>query len=329
MSNEPSVAREPGEAKKSRGGLILVLQVVLTALAFGYLLSKTEVDKLMESFRSMPLWSVPVGVATLLLVLFFGAIRWRLLLAAYGARGSMPILRLFKLQLIGLFYNLMPGAVGGDVIRGLVSRDAFGDRVSAGLAVVLVERVIGLIGLMLLVVFVLALHPIQNLELSPWVFAMGTLACLGALLAIALARRFAHILPRVIAKQLQDLPELSNLHAFGLALLVSIGNQALVGVMGHLAIAPLAPQVQLLDSLALAPLAFAAIFFPLTVAGAGTRDQAMIALYGMLGVPRTHALTASVQILISYLLVSAIGGLLGMLSPLQVNVRAPGMAGNE
>jgi uncharacterized membrane protein YbhN (UPF0104 family) len=99
--------------------------------------------------------------------------------------------------------------------------------------------------------------------------------------------------------------------------------------MGHLAIAPLAPQVELLDSLALAPLAFAAIFFPLTVAGAGTRDQAMIALYGMLGVPRTQALTASVQILISYLVVSALGGLLGMLAPLQVNVRTPGMASSD
>ncbi|HKP55756.1 MAG TPA: lysylphosphatidylglycerol synthase transmembrane domain-containing protein [Polyangiales bacterium] len=317
------------EGKKSRGGRILLMQVVLTVLAFAYLLHKTDIAKLVESFGSLPLWSVPAGVCTLLVVMFAGAIRWRLLLAAYGARGSMPISRLFKLQLVGLFYNLMPGAVGGDVIRGLVSRDAFGDRVSAGLAVVLVERVMGLIGLMFLVVGVLALHPVKNLELSPWVFAIGALACVGALVAIALARRVAHLLPKPIAKQLQDLPELSNLKAFGLALIVSIGNQALVGVMGHLAIAPLASQVQLLDSLALAPLAFAAIFFPLTVAGAGTRDQAMIALYGMLGVPRTQALTASVQILISYLVVSAIGGLLGMMAPLQVNVRRPGMASSE
>jgi glycosyltransferase 2 family protein len=317
------------ESKKSRGGRILLLQVVLTVLAFAYIFHKTDVDKVVESFRSLPLWSVPAGVGTLLVVMFAGAVRWRLLLAAYGARGSMPLWRLFKLQLVGLFYNLMPGAVGGDVIRGLVSRDAFGDRVSAGLAVVLVERVMGLIGLMLLVVGVLALHPVTNLELSPWVFAVGALGCVGALVAIALARRFAHLLPQVVAKQVRNLPELSNLPAFGMALVVSIGNQALVGVMGHLAIAPLAPQVQLLDSLALAPLAFAAIFFPLTVAGAGTRDQMMIALYGLLGVPSTKAVTASVQILISYLIVSAIGGLLGMLAPLQVNVRTPGMASSD
>jgi glycosyltransferase 2 family protein len=305
------------------------LQIGLTIAAFAYLIYISDVDSLVRSFESAPLWGVPAGVATLLLVMLAGAIRWRLLLSAYGARASLPIGRLFKLQLVGLFYNLMPGAVGGDVIRGLVSRDAFGDRLSAGLAVVLVERVMGLIGLMFLVVGVLAMHPIRGLSLSPWMFAIGVVACGGALTGIALARRFAGLLPRVIAKQLEDLPALSNLGAFGLALLVSIANQALVGVMGHLAVAPLAPQVQLLDSLVLSPLAFAAIFFPLTVAGAGTRDAAMVALYGMLGVPRANALTASLQILLSYIIVSAIGGLLGMIVPMTPNVRTTSMASSD
>lgn len=299
----------------------MLVQVGLTVAAFAYLFHISDVDLLLASFRSAPLWGVPAQVLTLLTVMFAGAIRWRLLLAAYGARGKPPLLRLFKLQLVGLFYNLMPGAVGGDVIRGVVSRDAFGDKLSAGLAVVLIERVMGLIGLMFLVVGVLALHPIVGLSLSPWVLALGIVGCTGALAGIALARRVADKLPRVLRAQLQDLPALSNFAAFGLAMIVSIANQALVGVMGHLAIAPLAPEVQLLDSLALAPLAFAAIFFPLTVAGAGTRDAAMVALYGMLGVPKAQALTASLQILLSYIIVSAIGGVLGVVEPLTASVR--------
>jgi uncharacterized membrane protein YbhN (UPF0104 family) len=325
---EPIPSAAPAPTKKRGASRLMLLQIALTVIAFAYLLHKSDLDVLVASFRSAPLWGIPAGVATLLLVMFAGAIRWRLLLSAYGARTSLPIARLFKLQLIGLFYNLMPGAVGGDVIRGLVSRDAFGDRVSAGLAVVLVERVMGLIGLMLLVVGVLAVHPIRDLQLSPWMFAVGVVACVGALAGIGLARRLAPKLPRALAQQLQSLPELSNLGAFGAALVVSILNQALVGVMGHLAISPLAPQVQLLDSLALSPLAFAAIFFPLTVAGAGTRDAAMVALYGMLDVPRASALTASLQILLSYLIVSALGGLLGILVPIAPSTRT-GQNGQE
>jgi uncharacterized membrane protein YbhN (UPF0104 family) len=312
-------------SRKPRVSRLMLLQVGLTLAAFAYLLHISDVDALLRSFRSAPLWGVPAQVLTLLAVMFAGAVRWRFLLSAYGARAKPPLLRLFKLQLVGLFYNLMPGAVGGDVIRGVVSRDAFGDRLSAGLAVVLIERVMGLIGLMFLVVGVLALHPIAGLALSPWVLALGVVGCSGAVAGIALARRVADKLPRVIRTQLQDLPALSNMPAFGLALIVSILNQALVGVMGHLAIAPLAPEVHILDSLALAPLAFAAIFFPLTVAGAGTRDAAMVALYGMLGVPRTQALTASLQILLSYVVVSAIGGVIGMVEPLTVSVRSSAM----
>jgi uncharacterized membrane protein YbhN (UPF0104 family) len=298
------------------------LQIAMTVLAFGYLIHISDLDALILAFRDAPWWGVPAAVLTLIVVMFIAAIRWRLLLSAYGARTDIPLTRLFRLQLVGLFYNLMPGAVGGDVIRGLVSRDAFGDRVSAGLAVVLVERVIGLIALMLLVVTVLGIHPIPGLQFSRWVFVLGAVGCVGALAAIGLGRRLADRLPRVLAKPLENLPELSNLRAFGLALLVSILNQALVGVMGHVAITPLAPQVQLLDSLALSPLAFAAVFFPLTVAGAGTRDAAMVALYGMLGVLRASELAASFQILLAYVVVSAVGGVLGMLSPLQNGVRA-------
>ena len=103
----------------------------------------------------------------------------------------------------------------------------------------------------------------------------------------------------------------------GSALLMSVVNQTLVGVMGHLTIWTLAPQVQLIDSLVLSPLAFAAIFFPLTVAGAGTRDAAMVALYGLLGVPRETALSASLQVLLAYGLLAALGGALSLVTPLQ------------
>ena len=65
------------------------------------------------------------------------------------------------------------------------------------------------------------------------------------------------------------------------------------------------------------------------VAGAGTRDAAMVALYGMLGVTRANALTASLQILLSYVIVSAIGGVIGMIEPLGKSVRPPAITGES
>jgi uncharacterized membrane protein YbhN (UPF0104 family) len=299
---------------------LVLLQVGLTLLAFMYLLHSSDLHALSTAFRKAPLWSVPCAVLALLAVMFAGTLRWRLLLTAYGARAALPIKDLLRLQLIGLFYNMMPGAVGGDVLRGVVSRRAFGAQgVSAGLVVVLVERVFGLIALMLLVVGVLAVHPIRMLKLSPWVFAIGVVASVGTLAAIALGRRLAPRLPATLATRAAALPELSNLPAFGLALAMSIINQMLVGLMGHLTIWPLAHQVGMLDSLALSPLAFAAIFFPLTVAGAGTRDAAMVALYALVDVPRESALSASLEVLLAYGVVAALGGALSLVTPLRAS----------
>ena len=302
--------RRPGKAR-------IWLQVLLTLFAFGYLIHGSDLRALEAAFHKAPIWSVPCATLALCAVMAAGTLRWRLLLVAYGAQVSIPLATLFRLQLIGLFYNMLPGAVGGDVLRGIVSRRAFGTAgMSAGLVVVLVERIFGLIALMLLVVGVLLVHPIRMLQLSPWVFTLGALASLGTLIAIAVGRRYASHSNGRLAAYAERLPELTNPSAFVLAIGVSIMNQALVGVMGHLTIWPLAQQVSLLDSLALSPLAFAAIFFPLTVAGAGTRDAAMVALYGLLDVPRETVLSASLEVLLAYGLVAAAGGVLSLAMPL-------------
>jgi uncharacterized membrane protein YbhN (UPF0104 family) len=249
--------------------------------------------------------------------MFAGTLRWRLLMASYGAQRLPALPYMFRLQLIGLFYNMLPGAVGGDVLRGVVSRHAFGPQgMSAGLTVVLLERVFGLLALVMLVITVLAFHPVHGLQLSPWLLALGVLGSIGALAAIALSRRLAPHLPGVLGKRAAELPELTRPGMFVLALGTSLANQALVGVMGHLTVMPLAPQVSLLDSLVLSPLAFAAIFFPLTVAGAGTRDAAMVYLYGLLGVSSERAISASLEILVVYLIAAAVGGALSLITPL-------------
>jgi uncharacterized membrane protein YbhN (UPF0104 family) len=312
----PNATGAPGTRLRVRPRVLI--QVALTLIAFGYVIHKANLRSLGDAFHRAPSWSVPAAVLALLAVMFAGSLRWRLLLTAYGAQTALPISTLFRLQLIGLFYNMLPGAVGGDVLRGVVSRRAFGTQgLSAGLVVVLVERVFGLIALMLLVVGVLAIHPIRMLRFAPWVFALGAAGSVGTLVAIAWGRRLAPRLPARLGRHAAELPELANVPAFVMALGVSVVNQALVGLTGHLTIWPLAHQVGVLDSLALAPLAFAAIFFPLTVAGAGTREAAMMALYGLIDVPRDDALSASLEVLMAYGIVAAIGGALSLATPLR------------
>lgn len=296
------------------------MQIVCTLGAFGYLFAVTDVHSLRAAFHKAPLFCVPAAIATLLLVIFGAALRWKLLFVAYGASAPPPLAKLFRLQLVGLFYNMLPGAVGGDVVRGVVSRAAFGERgLSAGLAIVLVERLLGLIALVLLVLGVLSFHDIPRLQVPRPLLMLGLAGGVSAIVAIAAGRRLAHFLPGKLAAYASQLPELSRFGAFLLALCVSVCTQALVGLVGHIVIAPLAPTVSVWDSLVLSPLSFATVFVPVTVAGAGTRDAAMAALYGTVGVPRADALLASLEILLSYVLVGVSGGIVGALAPLDAS----------
>ncbi|MDH5672373.1 MAG: flippase-like domain-containing protein [Myxococcales bacterium] len=295
------------------------LQALLTVAVFAYLLTLVDTGALAATFARAPLWGIPLASVILLCVMAIGALRWSLLIGAYGGQ-HVPFARLLRLQLVGLFYNMLPGAVGGDVVRGLVSRDAFGPGGAlSGVAVVFVERVVGLLGLLALVSTMLLIHRLPALDsmLDRRVLWLGLLTVAAAIAALALARRLAAYLPGRLGELLSALPALSHPGRFALAALVSISNQALVAVLAHCLMAPLAPEVTLLDSMVLAPVAFAAVFFPLTVAGAGTRDAAMVLLYGSLGVSRAVALSASLQVLLTYLVVAAIGGLLALLRPLR------------
>ncbi len=302
-----------------RRRLWIAVQIVLTAAVFAYLLSIVDGPALLAAFSQAAIWSVPSAVLALLAVMCMGALRWAWLIRAYGGARLPPFLQLLHLQLVGLFVNLLPGAVGGDVVRGVVTRDAFGPRGTlAGVAVVFVERVVGLMGLILLVSGMLLLRPMPALEdlLNRAVLWLGLLAAVTAIAGVAIGRRLAPYAPGRIGELLAALPSLRSPAAFAIAILLSVANQLLVGLVGHAAIGPLAPHVDVLDSLVLSPIAFAAVFFPLTVAGAGTRDAAMVLLYGTLAVSKEHALGASLQVLLTYLIVAGAGGLSALVFPL-------------
>jgi len=288
---------------------IRFLQLAATALVFASLFRLVDPTQLMLNLKRAPWWSVPAGLASMTVVLSIAALRWNTLLMAYGASARPPVARLFQLHVIGMLYNMLPGSVGGDVLRGIVTRTAFTEgRATTGLAIVLVERLVGLAGLILLACSMLVVRPIAGIQIAWTLALLGLIASAGAILTIALSHRLAHYLPGRLADIARSLPPIVQARWLFVAVLWSVVSQALVGITAHVFIVGLDPSVALADSLTLAPMAFAATYFPLTVGGAGTRDAAMVALYGTVGVSQPDALAASIQILLAYIIYAGIGG---------------------
>lgn len=163
-----------------------------TALGVWYVARLIKLEPLKAAFASMSAGALLGGVMLVVTGVALGALRWRTMLSAYGAHSRPPIGRAIRLCVEALFYNTyLPGAVAGDVVRAVVTRDSFGPQgTTAAIAVVLAERLLGLFALFVLVLVGLnlggaAIH-IDGLGLYS---ALGCAASIAGLIAFPLGRR--------------------------------------------------------------------------------------------------------------------------------------------
>ncbi|MGB5195024.1 MAG: lysylphosphatidylglycerol synthase transmembrane domain-containing protein [Polyangiales bacterium] len=318
MSEEGGVRRTSGETRRRylRWGRIGV-----TIAAVGYLVSRIDPNDVVAAFRRLS-WSAALGaVAVVSFGLVCGMVRWRLLLRAYGAIDLPPWSRIAHLYLVGHFYNTYaPGGVGGDVIRGVAGRKAFGDldwaSATSGLAVVFIERVVGVSALLVLAAGAYLLQPIPGMESVGLWAGVGLAVAAATLIGIALAPRLAPHLPEKIGKPLRALPRLYSAWPFLIAVFLSLVIHSVNIVAGHAIMHSLEPSVTVAQSAVVMPLIGASAFFPLTVGGAGVREAAFALLYGTVGVPEATAYAGSLSFWATQLLTAGAGGLINLAVPL-------------
>lgn len=303
---------------KRRAILSIVLRVSLTLAALAWVGWHVDTSAVLSAFTRVSPFAFVIACVSTALNLVVGSVRWRILLLAYGAPYPPPLRLLVRLNYIGFFYNTcLPGGVGGDVVRGYASRSAFGEGGVAGAgAVVLVDRVLGLVGLLLVVAFTATVFPIPVADSNhvTAVSLLGVLVSALAVLAIALGRALAPRLPRFVPSalraQAERLPRIVRVGPFVAAIALSLVTQSVVAWTGHVIVASLAPSIRLTDSLVVVPLAMATAFLPFLVGGTGAREEVFQRLYQPLGVPASDAVAASLLVFAVQIVVALTGGLL-------------------
>ncbi len=296
-------------------------RIAVTIAAVGYLASRVEPRDVLEAFQRLSLGAALTAITVVFFGLACGMMRWWLLLRAYGAIDVPRWTRIAHLYFVGHFYNTYaPGGVGGDVIRGVAGRKAFGDvdwaSATSGVAVVFIERVIGVSALLVLAAGAYLLQPIPGIaNVGLWA-ALGLGAAAGALIGIAIAPRLAPFLPNALGKPLRALPRLFSIGPFLAAVGLSLIIHALNIVAGHVIMHSLEPSVTWSQSAVVMPLIGASAFFPFTVGGAGVREAAFAALYGTVGVPEASAYAASLSFWATQLISAGIGGVVNLVVPL-------------
>ena len=136
-----------GRQSRWRALLAPAIKVAVSVALLGVLFSRVDVSRLWGVARSASAVWLAAAVALYFLMIFASAWRWGLLLEAQNIR--LPLRRLTSSFLVATFFNnFLPSNIGGDVLRVADTAPAAGSKTLAT-TVVLIDRAIGLLGLVL------------------------------------------------------------------------------------------------------------------------------------------------------------------------------------
>lgn len=278
---------EPAEVSPLRQYAVLALKVAVSVLLMVVLFKRIDVAKLWASARRASLAWLGAALAIYFVNVLASVERWHLLLGTQNVRVKRQTL--LGSFLVALFFNnFLPSNIGGDVVR---IRDTARPAASKTLAtmVILADRVIGLIGLVLVaalgatVVAGLAGRPPAPI-LPVWLwagFVGGTIVAAPAVLMPAGVGRLLQPLtvfhPEWVGDRIETLT--ATLTRFGQHLSALVGCfggavfvQATVVVfyvaVAHALHVPISPW----DLAVIVPLSFIVQLLPVSMNGFGVRE---------------------------------------------------------
>lgn len=242
-------------------------------------------------------------------ILCITVIRWRLLLAVQGIR--LGFWAVARLTMIGVFFNiLVPGAVGGDLLKMAYITGRAPDKKAEAVFTIMVDRVLGLLGLLivaaLMILFCLpvllelgAEHRFARIAVVS--IGLGSLAGILGIAAIEMRQTVARHpsiarivqygaakLPRKIVRILTRLVKALELYreerpAVAIATLLSVSVHSLLGVDLYIIGRALGERaLGLKDYFLTTQIGNAVAGIPLTPGGLGTRDKTVSAFLEIL-----------------------------------------------
>ena len=282
----------------SRQTIIALAKALISALLIVFVATRIDRESLAEAMSELT--PLPVIAATLLLAMQAPILaqRWRKIVALLG--GEIGFGPAFRMMLVGLFFNqTLPSSVGGDAVRiWYASRAGLPLRVSMNS--VLLDRLTGLLALALIMGAALpfAWDTVGDAPTRALLLAVLAASFVGAWLVQQFARLPARLIERPVLREIAalstDLRTLAGATR-GFATLMALG--AISSGLAIAAVAILGAAI----GIALGPLAYAALVpavilftvIPVSLAGWGVREGAMIVLLGAAGIEAEAAFLVS------------------------------------
>ena len=303
-----------GNGRGLRRWSLRLLRAAAAAVLMGVALRNVDLHSQIARWRAVDALHM---VAVCLLIIAgqaVSAVRWRLLARPLSI--SLSVRQAFKLNMVGMFFNLaFPTSIGGDALKALLLVRHTGRSVESVMTV-LMARLLGfaallLIGLTAGFLFGSALLPRRTLATVAVV--AGLLATgVGLLVRSSQASRWLGSGAGMVARTVRRAVMAGQLLArnpvpLARALALSVVIQFLsihayyeasraIGVRGPYA-----------DFLVFIPLIIMATMIPISIAGLGLRENAFVLLFQHSGIDPSSSVSISLTWFFAYVLVSACG----------------------
>lgn len=291
------MAADPGLSRRLSATSILWLGLKLLATVgpLVWLIYAGDLDfGALVIFLDLP-WVLVGNVALFASTVLITTARWTVLLGAVGTRLSFPAA--MQLQWAALFFNVaIPGNVGGDVMKALyVARGEATEKREAIFLIPVVERLTGLVGLLVTGALFMPLATDVGGGLRGTVFLLGFGSLAGSLLLMMIARRQGPTLLDRVRGEKRFATMLANLlgavvlmaqrpSAVIAALLLSILTNGLAMFYFWLLMDLVGGQQASLGELAsVFPLGMLSLAVPISQAGLGVGHVAFEQLFVMVG----------------------------------------------
>jgi glycosyltransferase 2 family protein len=263
-----------------------------------------------------------------------GALRWMLLLSAMGV--TLKYLRAFQLQLVGFFFNtVMPGSVGGDLIKAFYIIKQDKAPLGAVSMSVVLDRIVGLTGIFGMG-FMVIVWDFSRFESNPVLMGIAAYVFFGlaamviffavCLVATPFDSYIEALLGRLrpllkIYKTLRGLQgkQMALLGALGLTLLVQTFYLLLFYSIGQ----KLEAGIEFTSLAAVYPIGVLLTAVPIAPAGIGIGHAAFAELYRMVGAAQ------GANVFNIYLVTQLVLNLLGFFAYVRLGVTVKHVASKE
>jgi uncharacterized membrane protein YbhN (UPF0104 family) len=316
--------RVPGIDLKS----FLKLSVSIGLLA--WVIHGIDVEEFRSVLSSLPATYLILAAALILLQIPVLTHRWFRILLVLGERAEWVMV--CKATYVGIFFNqALPGSVGGDIIRiAQLRANGMSLRVSANS--VILERLSGLYALVLLMV---ALSPVVETML-PGRSLVVPAASLGGLVTVGFIilayvdrlipdwRHFAFARKALAAVRSDYLRLIKDPGTVVYTLLLGAISWSLNLWAIYLLAIGVGIEIPVVTCFFFGGLSVLASVLPISMAGWGVREGAMVALFGLVGIAPAQAMTVSVTFGVLMVLTSLPAGLLWLRSAVRCQQREYG-----